>query len=285
MEQHLSSISQQYLRKIGLNKRFSPTLDSLEALLASHIRSIAFGNLYQYLGIPTNINLENIATKMIDQNKGGYCLEHNVLTQYVLSDLGFDTFNLLGRVYYQNMHTDTPPRTHLITIVRLDEELFLFDPGFGGQTPTSVIPLSKIGEKQESPLGIFRIIDVQDSEVPISALISMKYMLQALIKDEWINIYAFNPDHYVAKSDLLLAHWYVSTSPKSIFTQNLIFSIIHQNQRVSLNNNILKIYSKNGVIKQNLFNIKDYKDIFSQFFQIVLSQEEVDLLSKKLGLH
>ena len=39
------SISQRYLKKIGFNREFVPTLENLKELLALHIQNIPFGNL------------------------------------------------------------------------------------------------------------------------------------------------------------------------------------------------------------------------------------------------
>lgn len=277
------SISQQYLKKIGFNQHVIPSLQNLRELLNLHIQNIPFGNLNQYLGIPIAIDSESVTRKIINQGREGYCLEQNVLTNKILTDLGYETFNLLGRVYYQNMHADTPPRTHLITIVKLDSKLHLFDPGFGGVTPTGVISLDRIGEKQETQLESFRLIDAQDSGLPLTSLTGMKIMLQIYLNDVWTNVYAFNPEHEVAETDLQLANWYVSTSPKSLFTQNLIFSIIYNNQRMSLHNGVLKIYSSEGVIKENLININDYKRVFSKFFKLNIDDHTYNLLSEKLG--
>ena len=278
------SLSQRYLKKIGFNRAFAPTLENLQALLTLHVQNIPFGNLAPFLTAEVSLNPEEIAHKLLDQGREGYCLEQNTLTRIVLKELGFETFNLLGRVYYQNMKIETAPaRTHLVTIVKIDQALYLFDPGFGGMTPTGVLSLNAVNNVQQTALEDFRLIEVNNTDIPTFALTGMKFMLQAYVKETWINVYAFNPEQEVAESDLTVANWYVSTSPKSLFTQNLMLSIIKNNERISLNNNILRTHSKSGSTKKELTTLADYQTTLETVFNVNI--DEIDLLNlfKKLN--
>ena len=271
------SISQQYLKKIGFNREFVPTLENLKELLALHIQNIPFGNLASFLGDDVSLDPQVIADKLLDQGREGYCLEQSTLTKIVLNELGFEAFNLLGRVYYQNMKVEmTPTRTHLVTIVKIDQTLYLYDPGFGGMTPTGVLSLNEVNTVQQTPLEKFRLIDVKDTDIPEFALTEMKFMVQAYVKDVWVNVYAFNPEQEVAESDLIIANWYISTSPKSIFTQNLMLSIIRNNERMSLNNNVLRTHGKSGSTKKELITLDDYQTTLKSVFNINI--EQIDML-------
>lgn len=267
------SISQRYLKKIGFNREFSPTLETLQNLLCLHVQNIPFGNLASFLGDEVLLDPQVIAYKLFDQGREGYCLEQSTMTKIVLNELGFETFNLLGRVYYQNMNVEmAPARTHLVTIVKINEIFYLYDPGFGGMTPTGVLSLNKINTAQQTALEKFRLIDVKDTDIPKLALTGMKFMLQAYVKEIWTNVYAFNPEQAVADSDLTLANWYISTSPKSIFTQNLMLSIIKNNERISLNNNILRTHGKLGSTKTELLTIEDYQFTLKSIFNVNIEQ-------------
>lgn len=278
------SLSQRYLKKIGFNRAFAPTLENLQALLTLHVQNIPFGNLAPFLTAEVSLNPEEIAHKLLDQGREGYCLEQNTLTRIVLKELGFETFNLLGRVYYQNMKIETAPaRTHLVTIVKIDQALYLFDPGFGGMTPAGVLSLNAINNVQQTALEDFRLIEVNNTDIPTFALTGMKFMLQAYVKETWINVYAFNPEQEVAESDLVVANWYVSTSPKSLFTQNLMLSIIKNNERISLNNNILRTHSKLGSTKKELISLDDYQTTLETVFNINIDKIDLLKLLQKLN--
>ena len=271
------SISQRYLKKIGFNRELAPTLENLKELLALHIQNIPFGNLASFLGDDVSLDIQVIADKLLDQGREGYCLEQSTLTKNVLNELGFEAFNLLGRVYYQNIKVEmTPTRTHLVTIVKIDQTLYLYDPGFGGMSPTGVLSLNEVNTIQQTPLEKFRLIDVKDTDIPEFALTEMKFMVQAYVKDVWVNVYAFNPEQAVAESDLIIANWYISTSPKSIFTQNLMLSIVKNNERISLNNNVLRTHGKSGSTKKELITLDDYQTTLKSVFNINI--EQIDML-------
>ena len=271
------SISQRYLKKIGFNREFAPTLENLKELLALHIQNIPFGNLASFLGDDVSLDIQVIADKLLDQGREGYCLEQSTLTKNVLNELGFEAFNLLGRVYYQNIKVEmTPTRTHLVTIVKIDQTLYLYDPGFGGMSPTGVLSLNEVNTIQQTPLEKFRLIDVKDTDIPEFALTEMKFMVQAYVKDVWVNVYAFNPEQAVAESDLIIANWYISTSPKSIFTQNSMLSIVKNNERISLNNNVLRTHGKSGSTKKELITLDDYQTTLKSVFNINIKQ--IDML-------
>ena len=170
----------------------------------------------------------------------------------------------------------TPTRTHLVTIVKIDQTLYLYDPGFGGMSPTGVLSLNEVNTIQQTPLEKFRLIDVKDTDIPEFALTEMKFMVQAHVKDVWVNVYAFNPEQAVAESDLIIANWYISTSPKSIFTQNLILSIVKNNERISLNNNVLRTHGKSGSTKKELITLDDYQTTLKSVFNINI--EQIDML-------
>lgn len=278
------SISQRYLKKIGFNGEFSPTLETLQELLSLHVQNIPFGNLAPFLGDEVLLDPQVIADKLLDQGREGYCLEQSTLTKIVLNELGFETFNLLGRVYYQNMKVEmAPTRTHLVTIVKIDGTMYLYDPGFGGMTPAGVISLNEVNAVQQTPLEKFRLIDVKDTDIPEFALTEMKFMLQAYVKEMWLNVYAFNPEQAVAESDLILANWYVSTSPKSVFTQNLMLSIIKNNERTSLNNNVLRTHGKLGSTKKELITIEDYQSTLKMVFNVNIEQIDLHKVLNKIS--
>ena len=143
-------------------------------------------------------------------------------------------------------------------------------------TPAGVLSLNAVNNVQQTALEDFRLIDVNNTDIPKFALTGMKFMLQAYVKETWINVYAFNPEQEVAESDLTVANWYVSTSPKSLFTQNLMLSIIKNNERISLNNNILRTHSKLGSTKKELTTLADYQTTLETVFNVNI--EGIDLL-------
>ncbi|TCM69130.1 N-hydroxyarylamine O-acetyltransferase [Acinetobacter calcoaceticus] len=277
------TLSARYLQKIGFDREVQHTHADLQELLIRHIQSIPFGNIAPFLHQTVSLDIEDIAAKLLDQGREGYCHEQNILTKTVLLELGFEAFNLLGRVYYQNMHLHAPPRTHLVTMVKLDQQLYLFDPGFGGMTPTGVLAIDQVNQIQQTPFESFRLIDVKDAGVAPSALSEMKLMLQAYVKETWINIYAFNPEQIAVDADINLANWYVSTSPKSLFTNHLIVSSIQAGQRKSLSNQVLSEHAPTGTRKHPLESEVELKAALENIFQLNTADIDMAALLEKLS--
>lgn len=269
------SLSQRYLNKIGFNGTPSPNLNTLKQLLALHLATFSFGNLSSYAGQAVSPHIEDIADKLLDQQREGYCIEHSSLTCTVLNELGYQARNLLGRVYYQKVHVVTPPLSHLVTVVTLDGQDYLFDPGFGGMTPAGVIALSVAHAAQQTPLEPCRFIQVEDSGLDINTLTSMTVVLQAFVRGEWIHLYALNPHIAVAAVDAASSNWYTSTSPHSLFTQKLMLARIKNQQRITLLGTTLRIHGKDGSSIQQLQSFTEFKHTIEQL--LAISTHAVDL--------
>lgn len=273
-----NNASQLYLQQLGIfNEILEQTLENLNRLLELHVQNIAFGNFNPFLGLPVELDITTLVEKILVQGRDAYCFEHNVLAKNVLNELGYDAFNLLCRVYYKSHPTESPAKTHLVTIVRLNSALYLFDPGFGGMTPTSVLSIHSLETSQATLNEPFRLIHVIDSGVIDSALLDMKYMLQVCVSGEWENVYAFNPEQIAADSDIKIANWFMSTYPKCSFTRNLILSIVKQDKRYNFSNGVLNIHNKNNQTQQQIIkSVDELKEIFISIFKLNLDALNID---------
>ncbi|ENW84275.1 hypothetical protein F909_00182 [Acinetobacter sp. ANC 3929] len=280
-----SKISTRYLSRLGFEGDFSPTLANLKSLLSLHVQAIPFGNFSSFLGDEVSLEPDQLVQKLLIENREAYCLEHSTLTRIVLTELGYEAYNVLGRVYYQSTPTTSPVRTHLVTLVRIEQQLFLYDPGFGGMTPTTIVSLNNIGETQPTPLEDFRFVDVAQCDLDSAALTEMKYMLQACIHDEWVNIYAINPEQQIATADALIANWYISTSPKSLFTQYLMLSTANAEMRITLKDRVLRTHGKGNSDKKELSTFDDFEQTIKSVFRIDIAQQKLKAVWAKLALN
>lgn len=271
-------ISQLYLNKLGIiDEIVEPTLENLNRLLELHVQNIAFGNLNSFLGLGVELDIATLVEKILVQGRDAYCFEHHVLVKNVLNELGYDAFNVLCRVYYKSHPTESPAKTHLVTVVRLNGELYLFDPGFGGMTPTSVLSIHSLETSQVTLNEPFRLIQVANSGLIDSALFDMKYMLQVCVLGEWENVYAFNPEQIAADSDIKIANWFMSTYPKCSFTGNLILSIVKQDKRYNFSNGVLNIHNKDNETQQQIIKSADeLKEILISIFKLNLDALNID---------
>lgn len=281
------SLSQLYLNKLDISQSLAPTLNNLKIILSRHLHSIPFGNVDSFLGNEVSLDIEYLSHKLLEQDREGYCLEHSSLIAIVLRELGYDAFNVLARVYYEQTPVEAPDRTHLVTVVRFaDDQLFLFDPSFGGMTPTQVLSLDLIDEAQQTPHENFRFIAASETGLGASALTDMKVMLQVYLNGRWLNLYALNPEQIPAKSDIMIANWFVSTSPKSLFTQDLIFSVITDEGRVNFRNGQLSIYGENKIVKRQLTSSEEIQEVLATTFKLNIQNinfQKIMLKLERLG--
>src|SRR4051794_28531075 len=61
-----------YLERIGLSGR-----PSIAEVHRAHVTSIPFENLDPYRGAVVSLALDDLARKLVDERRGGYCFEHN----------------------------------------------------------------------------------------------------------------------------------------------------------------------------------------------------------------
>lgn len=223
-----------YLERIGYRGETRPSLEVLAALQQHHACHITFENLSPFLGEPVSLEMPDLQAKLVDQARGGYCFEQNLLLAAVLTRLGFAVGGLAARVFWQRPEDARPPRTHMLLRVAVDGIDYLVDVGFGGMTPTAPLRLDLDGE-QHTPHEPFRLR--QDE--------SRGYRLQARPADQWQTLYGFDLQPQQV-SDYQVTSWYLSHHPGSRFVTDLVASRPAANCRHSLVNNRYTVHYTYG---------------------------------------
>lgn len=248
-----------YFERIDYHGSVDPNLDVLQDLVTAHTRTIAFENLDPLLGRPIDdLSPEALADKLVRRRRGGYCYEHNGLFGYVLAELGFGVRRFGARVVWTLApEAPVPPQTHTLLAVTLpgDQQQYLVDVGFGGQTPTSPLAL-ETGSVQQTPLEPYRLLDRGDSLV-----------LQALIGGEWQSLYVF-ATRTAPPIDLKVGSWYVSTHPSSHFLTSLMASVVTADGRCNLSGRTLAIHRGGATEKIRLDDASAVVDTLIERFSI-----------------
>src|SRR5216684_7221354 len=128
-----------YLRRINQPAPSDATIDTLRRLHLAHREAFLFENLSIQTGGAISLALGDLERKFLDQGRGGYCFEHNVLFAAALGEAGFASTALLGRV------RRGPPerwcRTHMVLRLPIGGDVWLADVGFGGLGLLEPMPL------------------------------------------------------------------------------------------------------------------------------------------------
>ena len=226
-----------YFARIGLpwsgRDPRTPTLDTLNQIVAAHVMAIPFENLDVLLGRPIDLDLGAIQRKLIDDRRGGYCFEQNSLLLAVLTQLGFEARPLSGRVRFGRPRDYTPARTHLVVRVELDAS-WLLDVGIGALSMSAAIRLDT-AEPQATLHEPRRL--VRDGNLVFH---------QARFGDDWHDVYELTLEE-MPPIDREVANWYTSAHPQSHFKHRLSVSrALPEGRRISLLNRELTLRERDG---------------------------------------
>jgi arylamine N-acetyltransferase len=226
-----------YFIRIGYDGPTSATEDLLHALLAAHGRTIPFENLDPLMGVPVgDLGPGRLVEKLVKRRRGGYCYEHNGLVGYVLEALGFGVERITGRVVWMlPPNAPLPAMTHQVLAVTVpgEDDRFLVDVGFGGQTLPSPIRLVA-GPEQATRHELYRIVDRGEGLI-----------LQAEVRQQWRTLFEFTTKPR-PRIDLEVGSWYVSTHPASHFVTGLSAALVTDDARYNLSGRNLSIHRKDG---------------------------------------
>src|SRR5690625_4032461 len=209
---------------------------------------------------------------MVEDGRGGFCFEQNLLLRHALKALGFHVTGLSARVVSNRPPGNFPPRTHMLLRVDFDGHTYIADGGFGGMTLTEPLRL-EVGTPQQTTHERRRLL--QDGEA---------FTREAEAEGEWKTYYRFNslPQRLV---DDEMANWYICTHPNSQFNQNLIVARPTAQARYALRNNSLAIHHLDGPTERTtLTSAGELRDTLEDIFRIRLPESpELDAELKRLA--
>jgi N-hydroxyarylamine O-acetyltransferase len=262
-----------YCARIGYSGARQPTLETLQALHRLHPLAIPFENLDPLLGRPVRLDIDSLQLKMLQNGRGGYCYEHNLLLATALRAIDFDVTELAARVVWNVPPGQHFPRTHLLLLIALDGERFIADVGFGGNVPTAPLKLDVVGA-QDTPHGQFRFAQTQDG-----------FILQADIRGEWHSLYRFDFSEQIM-ADHEQGNWFVSTHPESIFLHRLMAARVIAERRHGLLNNELVVHGAGiETTRTTLRSAAELHDAMTDVFGIRLPDDPrlMDVLTRFAG--
>ena len=205
-----------YLARLDLPVPAAADLAALRLLQERHLLHVPFENLSVHLGEPIELTEEALFDKIVTRRRGGFCYELNGLFAALLRELGFAA-TLHAAQVFNDAGVPSPPLDHAAVLVRIDDEQWLVDVGFG---KFSRVPLALSSvEPQSDGEGDYLLLDAPYGDVDILADGQPAYRLERRPRE---------------LADFAPMAWWQSTSPKSHFTQNLTCSRPTAQGRVTL---------------------------------------------------
>ncbi|WP_339924988.1 arylamine N-acetyltransferase [uncultured Cyclobacterium sp.] len=260
-----------YFKRIGFEGKAEMSLDTLKKLHNLHPQAIPFENIDPLLGIPVELTLTAVFNKMVNQGRGGFCFEQNMLFGAVLNTIGFDVVGLSARVFWEIGEGEIRPRDHMLLLLNLEGVKYILDVGFGSASFSSPLVLQQEG-----------IQDTGDYQYRIS-LVSGFYYLEIKIKDSWRLMHRFGLEAQMLP-DYEVVSWYLCTSPKSVFTKDLMVARSFLGGRYALHNNQFTVHrKKEKSVKKTLHSLDEITSLLQDVFLIKLPEND-NLNAKFQGL-
>ncbi|HUI99536.1 MAG TPA: arylamine N-acetyltransferase [Usitatibacter sp.] len=247
-----------YFRRIGFEGAAAPTLATLRELHRLHAEAIPFENLAAFLGEPVRLDLASLEEKLVSRRRGGWCFEQNLLFAHVLEALGFRVRRLAARVRWNVPTGVVTARSHMLLEIALDDEAWIADVGFGGQSlsaPLRLVP----GVEQATAHESFRLVAEGDA-----------YLLEAHVEGDWRALYAFER-HAQHLADFEVSNWYLANHPQSQFVTGIVAARAAPGLRHALRNARYAIHHRDGRTEKRLLaSAAEFRDVLENAMRIAL---------------
>ncbi|MFB3387167.1 arylamine N-acetyltransferase [Flavobacterium sp. LAR06] len=244
---------QQYLDRIKFSGEIELNIEGITKLMRSQLFSVPFENIDVQAGKVISLNGDDIVNQIVNLNRGGYCYQINGLFSLALQEIGIPHYYVAARPL---VNPGQNAKTHLGIIVTIENEDYLIDLGFGGNSIRQPLKLSEIGTEIQHDSDTFTLVKTEDND----------YLLQILIGQEWTNLYSFDlaTQRWI---DFKPANYYNYSHPDSVFTQKLIVVLQNPLGKKILSKNSLKSVT-NGVTELLSFEDEQLETILVSEFNL-----------------
>jgi len=256
-----------YLAKLALTPPAQPDLAFLQRLVVRHLECFSFNNLAVLLKQPLPLDIPALLDKVVYQQRGGYCFEHNKLAYQLLEHLGYSPKIVLGRVL--NNYIRPVPRTHRFNLLELNGEKYLLDVGFGPACPVGLIALSQ-ANAQPAGLDSYRIRALENNEYEL---------LQDNGSEPFI-LYRFDLAEY-SEADCELGHFYSHQHPDVVFVNNLLVSRKNAEQVWALSNTTFTHRQGEQHSETLVSSATQLHQLLTQYFFMALAPEVCEFLFER----
>jgi N-hydroxyarylamine O-acetyltransferase len=249
-------VLQNYFDRIGYSGDAQADIATVAKMMRCQLFTVPFENLDVQAGKVVSLVPEEIVEKIIGRNRGGYCYEVNGLFAMALESLGIPYQFVAARPMFYPVKR---PKTHMAIVLKLNNEEWLCDLGFGSYGIRAPMRLSQIDVAVEQDLDMFVLSKTNERE----------YLLQAFVDEEWANQYAFDlsPQEWI---DFVPANYLNSTHPDAVFVQKLLVVLHDQTGRKIFFGDMLKTVA-NGKVEKQTIALEDRESVLSDTFGLVVN--------------
>ena len=242
------------------------TIEELDEVIEKYVLKHTFNNLEVLLhkGHILNLDIDHLIQKVLIENRGGYCFEHNKLFFYGLKESKIQVTSHLARVVY-GKKVDVP-KTHLLNIILLNNKKYLIDVGFGAYTPSRAIPLDESPTTSKNG-NIHRISRSAEGD----------YELQILKENSFFTLYTFD-EKSCTQADIEAANYYSNTHPQSKHVNYLVTTLIRPSGTIFISDAIFSEVIENKRVDKDIKNSEELQKILNHYFGLTVTNQESNKL-------
>lgn len=197
-----------YFQRINLAVPTDTSAGTLADIHFAHVNAIAYEMLDVFLGIVPSFDMTEISDKLTSGRRGGGCTQMNGLLAVVLETLGFSVRRSLSAVSRENGAMNLS--THMVLLVRADDEEWICDVGFGYRG--FLYPLRLLHNTQVvQGVHEYRVLRVAE----------LMWSIQYRRGVQWINMYVLRDASYEV-DEFVVGQFFNAYSPLSPFRNNLV---------------------------------------------------------------
>ncbi|MBX3538570.1 MAG: arylamine N-acetyltransferase [Chelatococcus sp.] len=244
-----------YLARIGVERPTSLDIHSLTRLHRAHLMAFTWEALDAFMGWPSAISPASAFTKMVNGKRGGWCFEMNGLFGAALAALGFRVTRLCGGVNREALG-DLAIGNHLTLRVDLDRP-YLAEVGVA----------DAIVEPVPLVIGSIRQRGFDFSITPAAGgWLRFNNHERGIAKS-----IDFRPNHS-DEAAMAAAHGWLMQDPGSPFTNALAVFRHEADGYISLQNNVLRHVTANGVCEQRITGAEHLAETLETVFDLEVPQ-------------
>lgn len=229
-----------YFERISLEwpEMKSPDSELLRKLQYAHCTSVPYENLDMLRGVPTSLDPDALFDKIVSRGRGGLCFELNGAFGALLRELGYGVVDVAAR--FLRGETSLPMRRHRVLVVKATDGTWLCDVGIGQSCPREPVRLlegvefPQFGENYKFRKDPF-----------------LGWVLMDLHKGSWRDFYSFTEEPQLIV-DFIALNFYCERHPDSPFNKREMFSLKTAEGRITLDGNVFKEFTANGVVAREL---------------------------------
>lgn len=195
-------------------------LSHLELLVKHQLVTVPFENLTLHYSWHRVINTDahHLFDKIVNQKRGGYCMENNSLFHVVLVSLGFDVYMAGARVH-ESDETGYGGTTHCLNIITIGGVRHVADVGFGPNGP--IHPYILDPNLEQAHIAPARIRYRQGQLPGTTNKAGLVWIYEQRQTDDWVPMYCF-ADIEILLADVKTMNLAPSTSRTSIFQKMIM---------------------------------------------------------------